>query len=284
MLALDGPLAGTLVPSRALLHDASGQARSWPSRDGTDPEDACRRCFALALASDSLNPFSSRERIRYRRVDAALELRRRARVSTEALEIEGPICACSRPARSTCATSRNPVKAEIALFLFRQLDWALVKIPILTSCCSARTSNLVAAYFQLVGTWQEPVARAQPLRTLQDTAGGDLLEGIPRVMIQGMEAIGALLLRRRTQPGVRRRRGRADGARDRHDADGAAPARDARPRARARSCSRARRAQRGARRRRGGAASAWCSPTAASTCCTSVTCAASSRRAARATA
>jgi hypothetical protein len=188
-LTLDGPLTGTLVPGRALLHDAGGNL-SLAIRDGTIPKTV-PPVLALALASDSLNPFSSRERIRYHRVDAALRFET-GRVSTQALDVEGPDLRMFAAGEIDLREKPNPLRAEIALFLFRQLDWALVKIPILSQLLLGENQNLVAAYFQLGGTWQQPLAEAQPLRTLQDTAGGPLLEGIPGVVLQGMKAIGAL--------------------------------------------------------------------------------------------
>jgi hypothetical protein len=189
-LELLGPLSGTLVPGRPLLHDANG-ALGFTLRDGTIPKTV-PPVLALALASDSLNPFSARERIRYSHIDADLHFAN-GTVSTPALEVEGPDLRLFAAGEIGLADTPNPLRAELALFLFRQLDWALIKIPILNELLLGENKNLVAAYFKLVGTWQEPVAHAQPLLTVKDTAGGDILEGIPRVVLQGVKAIGGLL-------------------------------------------------------------------------------------------
>jgi hypothetical protein len=190
-LALGGKLAGSLRPGQALLHDADGDL-TLAARDGTIPKTV-PPVLALALASDSLNPFASRERIRYSALDSVLRFSS-GKVSTQALEIEGPDLRLFASGEIDLRQKPNALDAEIALFLFRQLDWALVKIPIVSQLLLGENKNLVAAYFRLVGSWQEPVAKAQPLRTVKDTAGGDILEGIPRVMIEGMKAIGGLLL------------------------------------------------------------------------------------------
>jgi hypothetical protein len=190
-LALGGKLAGTLVPGKALLHDAAGELKL-AARDGTIPKTV-PPVLALALASDSLNPFSSRDRIRYSALDAVLGFTS-GKVSTQRLDIEGPDLRLFASGSIDLSQKPNALDAEIALFLFRQLDWALVKIPIVSQLLLGENKNLVAAYFRLVGSWQEPVAKAQPLRTVKDTAGGDILEGIPRVMIEGMKAIGSLLM------------------------------------------------------------------------------------------
>jgi len=189
-LDLSGRLTGTLAPGRPMLHDAMGPlilaAREGTVRKNVPP------VFALALASDSMNPFASREWVRYERVDAALEFES-GKLSTEALEFEGPDLRMFAAGEIDMRSTPHPLDAEVALFLFRQLDWALVKIPILSDLLLGENRNLVAAYFRLVGTWEKPEAKAQPLRTLQETAGGDIIEGIPRVVTQGMRAIGALL-------------------------------------------------------------------------------------------
>jgi hypothetical protein len=190
-LDLGGKLAGTLVPGSAQLHDATG-AMKLALRDGTIPKTV-PPVLALALASDSLNPFSSRERIRYNRIDADLTFEA-GTVSTQGLEVEGPDLRLFAAGEIGLQDKPNPLRAELALFLFRQLDWALVKIPILNELLLGENKNLVAAYFKLMGTWQEPIAQPQPLLTVKDTAGGDILEGIPRVVIQGVKAIGGLLL------------------------------------------------------------------------------------------
>jgi hypothetical protein len=189
-LELLGPLSGTLVPGQPLLHDVNG-ALGFRLREGTIPKTV-PPVLALALASDSLNPFSSRERIRYSHIDADLHFAN-GTMSTQALEVEGPDLRLFAAGEIGLADKPNPLRAELALFLFRQLDWALVKIPILNELLLGENKNLVAAYFKLVGTWQDPVAHAQPLLTVKDTAGGDILEGIPRVVLQGVKAIGGLL-------------------------------------------------------------------------------------------
>ncbi len=189
-LELSGRLAGSLVPGRPWLHDATGPL-ILAARDGTLRKNV-PPVFALALASDAMNPFSRREWIRYERVDAALAFEA-GKLSTEALQLEGPDLRMFASGEIDMRSTPHPVDAEVALFLFRQLDWALVKIPILSDLLLGENRNLVAAYFRLMGTWEQPEAKAQPLRTQQETAGGDIIEGIPRVVTQGMRAIGALL-------------------------------------------------------------------------------------------
>ena len=81
------------------------------------------------------------------------------KLSTQRLEVEGPDLRLFAEGSIDLRQKPNALDAEIALFLFRQLDWALVKIPIVSQLLLGENKNLVAAYFQLVGSWQEPVAK-----------------------------------------------------------------------------------------------------------------------------
>ena len=188
-LGVDARLAGTIVPGRTLLHDASGRARLEAVKGAI--QRSVPPVFALVLASSSLNPFTGRDELRYRRGSGAFELERGV-VRTSDLEIEGPDVRLFASGSLDLSQSPPPLDAEIVLFLFRQFDRALELIPILNVLLLGENQNLVAAYFELVGTWSEPVARAKPLRTLEEGPTEVLTRGIPRVMKRGMDAIGGL--------------------------------------------------------------------------------------------
>jgi len=147
--------------------------------------------FALALASTSLNPFSNREELRYQRAVSELSFEK-GRLSTNALDIEGPDVRLFVSGSLDLSHSPHAVDAELALFLFRQVDRALELIPIVNVLLLGANENLIAAYFQLSGTWEKPNVRPKPLRTLQEGPGSVLTKGIPRVMLRGMKAVGGL--------------------------------------------------------------------------------------------
>jgi hypothetical protein len=188
-LDVDARVSGTIVPGRTLLHDATGTARL-DAVDGTI-QRSVPPVFALALASSSLNPFTGRDALRYHHGSGAFELERGV-LRTGDLEIEGPDVRLFASGSLDLSQSPPPLDAEIVLFLFRQFDRALELIPILNVLLLGDNQNLVAAYFELVGTWSEPVARAKPLRTLEEGPTEVLTRGIPRVMKRGMDAIGGL--------------------------------------------------------------------------------------------
>jgi hypothetical protein len=192
VIAIEGALRGTVVPERPLLHDADGklliQARDGEIQRGLPP------LFAIAMAGESLNPFSTQDSIRYRtaRGEFALD---NGRISTEGLDIDGPDVRMFASGNVDLSSDPFALDAELALFLFRQIDWALGKIPILNALLLGEHENLVAAYFQLMGSWKKPEARMQPLRTLEKGPVDVLTKGIPRVVLQGVEAIGGVFTR-----------------------------------------------------------------------------------------
>jgi hypothetical protein len=188
-LGVDARLSGTIVPGLTLLHDATGSARL-DAVDGAI-QRSVPPVFALALASSSLNPFTGRDELRYQRGAGGFEFERGV-LRTSDLEIEGPDVRLFASGSLDLSKSPPPLDAEIALFLFRQFDRALELIPILNVLLLGDNQNLVAAYFELGGTWSEPVASARPLRTLEEGPTEVLTRGIPRVMKSGMDAIGGL--------------------------------------------------------------------------------------------
>jgi hypothetical protein len=144
---------------------------------------------AVALASQSFGAFDSRERLRYENCTATVDFEDGV-AKTDALEIDGPDLRLFASGDVDLARAPHDMQAEVVLFLFRPIDRALVNIPILNDLLLGDNENLLAAYFEIVGPWQDPVAAAKPLRTLRE---GPIIEGIPRIVRRGVSAIGALL-------------------------------------------------------------------------------------------
>ena len=114
-------------------------------------------------------------------------------MSTDAFNLDGPDLRMFASGRLDLARPPHGIEAEVVLFLFRQIDRAIEKIPILNSILLGENENLVAAYFELEGPWEDPVARSRPLRTLREGPGSGVIQGIPRVVERGVRAIGELL-------------------------------------------------------------------------------------------
>ena len=95
----------------------------------------------------------------------------------------------------------HEVDAQVALFLFRQIDLILEKIPIVNFLLLGTNDNLIGAHFRLAGPWEDPQATAVPLRALASGPASIVEQGptsvvlqtIPMFMMKGIEAIESML-------------------------------------------------------------------------------------------
>jgi hypothetical protein len=191
LLNLRGALSGSLRPGRRSVAGISGLLRLEAS-DGTI-QRSVPPILAVALASETFSGFSSRDQLRYRRCATTLSFAE-GRVSTESFDLEGPDVRLFASGELDLVHPPFEIDAEVVLFLFRQIDRALEKIPLLNVLLLGENNNLVAAYYELVGPWEEPKALAKPLRTLGEGPGTVLIEQIPKIVKKGMEALGDLLI------------------------------------------------------------------------------------------
>jgi len=191
LLDLRGALSGSLRPERRTVAGISGLLRLEAS-DGTI-QRSVPPILAVALASETFSGFSSRDQLRYHRCATTLSLAE-GRVSTESFDLEGPDVRLFASGELDLVHPPFEIDAEVVLFLFRQIDRALGKIPLLNVLLLGDNNNLVAAYYELVGPWEEPKAVAKPLRTLEEGPGTVLIEQIPKIVKRGMEALGGLLI------------------------------------------------------------------------------------------
>jgi hypothetical protein len=186
-----GTLSGSLRPGRRAVAGLSGLLRLEAS-DGTI-ERSVPPILAVAMASETFSGFSSRDELRYRRCATTLSFSD-GRVSTDSFDLEGPDVRLFASGELDLARPPFEIDAEVVLFLFRQIDRALEKIPLLNVLLLGDNNNLVAAYYELVGPWEEPKAVGKPLRTLGEGPGTVLIEQIPKIVKKGMEALGGLLI------------------------------------------------------------------------------------------
>jgi hypothetical protein len=80
----------------------------------------------------------------------------------------------------------------VALFLFRKLDRALGKIPILNQLLLGTDASLVASYYQVTGPWGNP--EVTPI-LLPGSAGpaSVVLQGVPLFVKRGFQVLGSLV-------------------------------------------------------------------------------------------
>ena len=85
----------------------------------------------------------------------------------------------------------------LVLFLFRPVDWVIDKIPIVNFLLLGPNRNLVAAHYQISGSWDEPSARLVPLQSFTRGPGTLVFERLPSIVERGLEALGGLMGRDR---------------------------------------------------------------------------------------
>jgi hypothetical protein len=149
---------------------------------------------AIALASGARGPFAGREEIRYDRAETALEFSD-GLMRTRSFSLDGPDVRVLVEGQVDLSRPPHEVRAEIALFLFRQLDKALGKIPLLGTLLLGTDEGMMAAYIELSGPWAEPEARLTPLRSLVMGPGGAVLESgarlleVPGLLLKGIQVM-----------------------------------------------------------------------------------------------
>ena len=177
-------LRGWIDPERPLLAGLSGPIYVL-SRDG-ELRREIPMVLALAQATEGFNPFSSRKAAVYESVEMTLELDR-GRLSTQDLALDGPIRVYARGYLDV-AREDPEVSAVVGVFLFRQADQTLGRVPLLSHLISDR--GLVGGYFALAGSARQPAVRNLPLNSIASMVP-DVVKAPFRAVRRLFEAIGA---------------------------------------------------------------------------------------------
>jgi hypothetical protein len=155
---------------------------------------------AVALASQTFNPFMRRDEVRYERCETVLQFED-GHMSTTGFSLDGPDLRVFATGDLDILRPPHAVDAQVALYLFRQLDMILEKIPIVNYLLLGTNDNLVGAHFRLSGPWEDPKATAVPFRALatgpasivEQGPTSIVLETVPMFMMKGIEAIESML-------------------------------------------------------------------------------------------
>ncbi len=188
-IELAGSFEGILAPGAHGSKDVSGLL-SARAHDG-EIRRVLPAVTALALASRSFNPFTGREQIRYDRAEAILEFGA-GDMSTTAFSIDGPDLRVFASGSLSLASPTHEIDAHVVLFLFRQIDNLIGKIPVLSLLLLGTNENLLAAYYDLSGPWADPNAKLVPLRSLATGPATLVFEGLPFLVRKSLQAIGAI--------------------------------------------------------------------------------------------
>jgi hypothetical protein len=191
---LAGSVEGSFDPSASLGASLEGLIEV-NARDGTLRKKV-PAAMAVALAGDVLTPISKLERIRYERMAALLALGE-GRVATQALSVDGPDARAFARGGVTIGEKPHLLDVELVLFMFRNVDWVIDKIPIVNFLLLGPNRNLLAAHYQISGTWDEPSARLVPVQSFTRGPGTLVFERLPSIVERGLEALGGLVGRDR---------------------------------------------------------------------------------------
>jgi hypothetical protein len=185
-----GDLESVLAPHVPLF----AKARGYATVHATDGELTQRMPLFISIASvsETLNPFASRDRIRYRQVDAELKFQD-GQVSTEALTIDSPDL---RLVASGAVGLLPPhqVEAVVALLFFGKLSRLVGLLPVINAILLGKENSLMGAYFEVSGPFAEPRVKLVPSRSITGSGPAQLLlEGVPSFVRGGIDAIESVL-------------------------------------------------------------------------------------------
>jgi hypothetical protein len=197
---IDTELNGLLIAGHNLLADSSGPA-SLRLRNG----EILKRMnvlFSIAQASDTLNPFRSRETIPYDRIDAPLQIGG-GYASTDGLSLQGEALRLVGTGRVNLVDDPHEVEAVIGIFYFRALDRVIGVFPLLNRMLLGPDDNLVSTYFAVSGPWGDPHASIIPSKSIASGPGSFVLEGLPSFVRGGLSTLERLFTAtERTAPGA----------------------------------------------------------------------------------
>jgi hypothetical protein len=189
-----GSVEGAFDPNASLGVSLDGLIEV-SARDGSLRKQVSA-AMAVALGGDVLTRISKLERIRYERMRALFELGH-GRVVTDALSVDGPDARAFARGGVRIGEKPHLLEVELVLFLFRNVDWVLDKIPIVNFLLLGPNRNLLAAHYQISGSWEEPSARLVPVQSFTRGPGTLVFEGLPSIVERGLEALGGLVGRDR---------------------------------------------------------------------------------------
>ncbi|RIL07279.1 MAG: hypothetical protein DCC71_03505 [Proteobacteria bacterium] len=187
---LDASLAGKLVIGHSMLADMQGTA-FLRLREG-EINKRMNVLLAIAQASDTLNPFRSRETIPYERIDAPLTLKD-GFLETDGFTLQGPAVRMMGTGRVNVVRAPYDLEAVIGIFFFRTLDRVIGVFPILNRLLLGPDDNLVSTYFAMSGPWGDPQARLVPVKSFASGPASFVLEGLPAFVRGGLSRLERML-------------------------------------------------------------------------------------------
>jgi len=183
-----GVLTGHLYQGLSLLTDAEGTV-SLHAREGKIHQEL-PLFVAIAVASDRFDPFRSRDELPYTTIDLVGRIEKGV-LHSEFLALDAPSLAMVASGQ-VALTSPYDVESVLGIFLFRNLDSLIDRVPVLNRVILGRDKNLVGAYFAMTGPWREQKAQLVPIKSFAEGPAHFMLEG-PNFLWSGLMRLDSLL-------------------------------------------------------------------------------------------
>jgi len=172
------PIAGLDGPVDVRLHDGQIHRR-------------LNLMLAIAAASDTLNPFRSRDTIPYDEIDGKVRFDH-GTLRTESLSLTGSAVRMVATGSVDVLHPPHELQVVVGLFFFKTLDTVISYVPLVNRLILGNDDNLVAAYFALTGPWASPMARVIPVKSILSPAS-IVTEGLPGFVRSGFSTLQRLL-------------------------------------------------------------------------------------------
>jgi hypothetical protein len=189
---VQGDLHGELRPGRRVIAGMEGTLEV-QARDGAILRHL-PAVLAVAKATDTFNPFGSRDEIRYSAIDASLRIER-GQVHADELRITGRDLRLLATGQVDALDPEHPIEAVVGIFFFKAIDRVIGVVPLLSDLILGEDDSLMGAYVQLTGPWKSPDSALVPLKTVASGPASFAIEGVPRFVKRAVTAIQSAFTR-----------------------------------------------------------------------------------------
>ena len=182
-------LSSWLQAGHSVLADAAGDY-ALRAEDGV-LRQRFRLLLAIAMASETLNPFRERGTIRYRTMEGSGRFAGGDFV-VDSFTIDGPALRVAASGRIG-ATGAHATELVLGMFFFRTLDSVISQVPLLNRVLLGKEGNLVGAYAAVTGPWDALQASIIPTRTLMKGPVSFVFEGLPAFVRGSLHRVQSML-------------------------------------------------------------------------------------------
>jgi hypothetical protein len=166
-LDVEGALVGPVWPDRSAFAEIDGQIQL-EGRNG-EIRQGIPLAAALAHAAEGLSPSRANDALVYESIHSVLRFEQGS-ISTDEIRLDGPLRVFVS-GRFDFAKPQREIDGEVGIFMFRQVDQLLGKLPLIGNLIpGGKDRGLFGAFFEVSGNLEEPVLNAMPMKSLTEGA------------------------------------------------------------------------------------------------------------------